>query len=116
MQVAHRSALANALYEGCKAAAPRITFHFRTTVVGVDFDTHRVQVKEQDEEGEGHWVDADVVLGADGVKSVVRKCMLARHGEDGDGMCLLCLPCMPLRLVFHSQGHRPGGLSHHAAS
>ncbi|KAJ7871292.1 salicylate hydroxylase [Mycena leptocephala] len=82
--VAHRSALANALYEGCKAAAPRITFHFRTTVVGVDFDTHRVQVKERDEEGEGHWVDADVVLGADGVKSVVRKCMLARHGEDGD--------------------------------
>ncbi|KAJ7909602.1 salicylate hydroxylase [Mycena leptocephala] len=82
--VAHRSALANALYEGCKAAAPRITFHFRTTVVGVDFDTHRVQVKERDEQGEGHWVDANVVLGADGVKSVVRKCMLARHGEDGD--------------------------------
>ncbi|KAJ7754342.1 hypothetical protein DFH07DRAFT_1029305 [Mycena maculata] len=82
--VAHRSALANALYEGCKAAAPRITFHFCTTVVGVDFDIHGVRVKERDEEGEGHWVDADVVFGADGVKSIVRKYMLARHGEDDD--------------------------------
>ncbi|KAJ7653939.1 salicylate hydroxylase [Mycena polygramma] len=82
--VAHRSALANALWEGCKAAAPNVTFHFSTTIVGVDFDNHRVQVKERAEEGEGHWVNADVVLGADGVKSVVRKCMLARQGQDGE--------------------------------
>ncbi|KAJ7450752.1 hypothetical protein FB451DRAFT_1285030 [Mycena latifolia] len=82
--VAHRSALANALYEGCKIAAPRIKFHFRTTVVGVDFDNRRVQVKERDEEGEGHWVDADIIFGADGVKSIIRKYMLARHGEDDD--------------------------------
>ncbi|KAJ7510690.1 salicylate hydroxylase [Mycena galericulata] len=82
--VAHRSALANALYEGCKDAGSHITFHFRTTVVGVDFDNNRVQVKERDEDGEGHWVDADVLLGADGVKSSVRKCMLTRNGEDDD--------------------------------
>ncbi|KAJ7653942.1 salicylate hydroxylase [Mycena polygramma] len=83
-RVAHRSALANALWEGCKAAAPNVTFHFSTTIVGVDFDNHRVQVKERAGEGEGHWVNADVVLGADGVKSVVRKCMLARQGRDGE--------------------------------
>ncbi|KAJ7147733.1 salicylate hydroxylase [Mycena crocata] len=83
-RVAHRSALANALYQGCKAAAPRITIHFRTAIVGVDFDNHRIQVRGRDEEGEGHWVDADLILGADGIKSVVRKCMLARHGEQDD--------------------------------
>ncbi|KAF7357103.1 FAD/NAD(P)-binding domain-containing protein [Mycena sanguinolenta] len=82
--VAHRSALANALYEGCKAAAPHVTIHFRHTVVGVDFDNTRVQVKERDEEGEGHWVDADIILGADGVKSIIRTSMLAKHGEAGD--------------------------------
>ncbi|KAF8187977.1 hypothetical protein K438DRAFT_1722766 [Mycena galopus ATCC 62051] len=82
--VAHRSALATALYEGCKAAAPNVTIHFRTSVVAVDFEHTRVQVKERDEEGEGHWIDADVILGADGVKSVVRKSMLEKHGEDGD--------------------------------
>ncbi|KAJ7780061.1 2-polyprenyl-6-methoxyphenol hydroxylase [Mycena maculata] len=80
-RVAHRYALANALYQGCKAAAPRIKFHFGTGIVGIDFENHGIQVRARDEEGEGHWVDADVVLGADGVKSIVRKCMLARHGE-----------------------------------
>ncbi|KAF8193600.1 hypothetical protein K438DRAFT_1433256, partial [Mycena galopus ATCC 62051] len=82
--VTHRFALANALYEGCKAAAPRITFHFRTAVIGVDFMGHRIRVRGQDEEGEGHWVVADVILGADGIKSVVRKCMLAQHGVKDD--------------------------------
>ncbi|KAJ6580761.1 hypothetical protein B0H19DRAFT_1207036 [Mycena capillaripes] len=83
-RVAHRFALANALYEGCKAAASSITFHFSTAIVGIDFTSHRLQVRERAEEGEGHWVDADVILGADGVKSVVRKCMLARHGDPDD--------------------------------
>ncbi|KAJ7173363.1 salicylate hydroxylase [Mycena filopes] len=81
-RVAHRSALANALYEGCKAAAPRITMHFSTAIVGMDFDGHRIQIRERDEAGGGHWVEADVILGADGVKSVVRKCMLGQHGEE----------------------------------
>ncbi|KAJ7811233.1 hypothetical protein B0H14DRAFT_3479898 [Mycena olivaceomarginata] len=83
-RVAHRAALANALYEGCKAAAPSIAFHFSTSIVGIDFAHHRIQIRQRNEEGEGHWVDADVILGADGVKSVVRKCMLAVHGELDD--------------------------------
>ncbi|KAJ7838124.1 salicylate hydroxylase [Mycena olivaceomarginata] len=81
--VAHRSALANAMYQGCRAE-PHVMIHFCTTVVGVDFDETRVLVKEREDDGEGHWINADVVLGADGVKSVVRKFMLAHHGEDGD--------------------------------
>ncbi|KAJ7114023.1 hypothetical protein C8R44DRAFT_796123 [Mycena epipterygia] len=83
-RVAHRFALANALYQGCKAAAPHVTFHFRTTIVAFDFDNHRIQVRERGKEGEEHWVDADVILGADGIKSVARKCILARHSEEDD--------------------------------
>ncbi|KAJ6471876.1 salicylate hydroxylase [Mycena sanguinolenta] len=83
-RVAHRAALANALYEGCKAASPAITLHFSTSIVAVDFSHHRIQIRLRAEEGEGHWVDADVILGADGVKSVVRRCMLALHGEEDD--------------------------------
>ncbi|KAJ6462393.1 hypothetical protein C8R47DRAFT_1058170 [Mycena vitilis] len=84
-RVAHRAALANALYEACKAVAPRIQFHFSTAVVDVvDFEGPRVRVKGQKEEGEGRWIDADLVVGADGVKSAVRRCMLARQGEEDD--------------------------------
>lgn len=83
--MAHRSALANALYRGCKDASTQITFHFHTTVTEVNFDEHRIRIKTRGEEGEGEWVGADVILGADGVKSVIRKQMLVRHGEDDDG-------------------------------
>jgi salicylate hydroxylase len=38
------------------------------------------------EDEQGKWVDADIILGADGIKSVVRKQMLARHGEEDGGM------------------------------
>ncbi|KAK7045095.1 FAD/NAD(P)-binding domain-containing protein, partial [Favolaschia claudopus] len=81
---AHRAALANALYEGCRAASPAITIHFSTAVVGIDFEHPRLRVQERGAEGEDSWVDTDVILGADGIKSVVRKYMLAKRGEDAD--------------------------------
>ncbi|KAK6988857.1 FAD/NAD(P)-binding domain-containing protein [Favolaschia claudopus] len=81
---AHRAALANALYEGCKVASPAITIHFGTAVVGIDFEHPRLRIQERGAEGEGSWVGADVILGADGIKSVVRKYMLAKRGEDAD--------------------------------
>ncbi|KAK7031766.1 FAD/NAD(P)-binding domain-containing protein [Favolaschia claudopus] len=80
-RVAHRRALAGALYAACKDAAPRITFHFNTTVLHVDFELPRIQIQAKGE-SERHWISADVVVGADGVKSIVRKTMLARHGEE----------------------------------
>ncbi|KAJ6621531.1 hypothetical protein B0H10DRAFT_1789699 [Mycena sp. CBHHK59/15] len=82
--VAHRSSLANALYDGCKAAAPSVTFHFSTAVVSVDFERHRIEVRERGAAGASRWVEADIIIGADGVKSAVRTCMLARHGEEDD--------------------------------
>ncbi|KAF8187974.1 hypothetical protein K438DRAFT_1764675 [Mycena galopus ATCC 62051] len=74
---------------------------YRTSVVAVDFEHTRVQVKERDEEGEGHWIDVDVILGADGVKSVVRKSMLEKHGEDGEGF--------DLRSIHHQESTQDQG-------
>ncbi|KZP19618.1 FAD/NAD(P)-binding domain-containing protein [Athelia psychrophila] len=80
--VAHRSSLASALYDGCKTMGSAITFHFRTNVLDIDFDHTRLLVKERGEQGNGRWIDTDVILAADGVKSLVRKHMVARNGEE----------------------------------
>lgn len=62
-----------------------ITFHFRTNVLDIDFDHTRLLVKERGEQGNGRWIDTDVILAADGVKSLVRKHMVARNGEEDNG-------------------------------
>ncbi|KAJ7607889.1 hypothetical protein FB45DRAFT_1067639 [Roridomyces roridus] len=81
-RVAHRSALANALYEGCLKFNGRVKFHFQTSVLGIDLNsalTPRILIREGKDT---RWIDqVDLVLGADGVKSVVRASMLAQHGE-----------------------------------
>ncbi|KAF7309373.1 FAD-binding-3 domain-containing protein [Mycena indigotica] len=81
-RVAHRSALANALFQGCREAASYVTVHFNTNVLDVDFGDPRILVKERGEPGNGRWVKADIIIGADGIKSVIRKQMLAKHGEE----------------------------------
>ncbi|KAJ7330545.1 hypothetical protein DFH08DRAFT_708791 [Mycena albidolilacea] len=85
-RVAHRAALANGLYAACKALSPRIQFHFNTPVLDIDYDSPspRIRVRAPCEGAEGRWVNADLVIGADGVKSVVRKRMLTRSGELDD--------------------------------
>ncbi|KAJ7832752.1 salicylate hydroxylase [Mycena olivaceomarginata] len=82
-RVAHRAALANGLYAACKALSPRIQFHFNTPVLDIDYDSPspRIRVRAPGEGAEGCWVNADLVIGADGVKSVVRKRMLTRSGN-----------------------------------
>lgn len=99
MQVAHRSALAEALYKGCKNSSSRIKVHFHTAVINVDFDNHRIQVKNLEEDGEGKWVDVDIVLGADGIKSSVRMFLRARNGEEDEGKLLPLLNVMIGRRV-----------------
>jgi 2-polyprenyl-6-methoxyphenol hydroxylase-like FAD-dependent oxidoreductase len=57
-------------------------------VLDIDYDSPspRIRVRAPGEGPEGCWVNADLVIGADGVKSVVRKRMLTRSGElDDDG-------------------------------
>ncbi|TLD08190.1 uncharacterized protein PgNI_06722 [Pyricularia grisea] len=81
----HRSSLAGGMYEACKKE-PAITFHFGTSVVGMSSwgpAKPRVTVRPvggTDQETKD--VEADVILAADGIKSVVRRQMLARYGAE----------------------------------
>ncbi|KAI0888930.1 FAD/NAD(P)-binding domain-containing protein [Annulohypoxylon maeteangense] len=68
----HRASLAGGLYEGCKKE-PNITFHFSTSLADVkSFGPGKVVFTVQPRNGEAYDVETDVLLGADGIKSVVR--------------------------------------------
>ena len=75
----HRASLAGGLYNGCKKE-PAIRFHFSSPVVRVDSFTPRPTFTVQPREGEAYQVEADVLLAADGIKSVTRAQMLERMG------------------------------------
>lgn len=75
----HRSSLAGSVYEACKKESA-ITFHFSTALVGVDSYTPKPTITVQPRNGEAYKVEADVVLAADGIKSVTRTQMLAQLG------------------------------------
>ncbi|KAK0638077.1 FAD-dependent monooxygenase OpS4 [Lasiodiplodia hormozganensis] len=83
--VGHRASLAGSLYEGCKREKA-ITFHFGTVVKEVlswgPKPRLAAQKRSSSKEGEGQdggetfEITADLVLAADGVKSVIRDQML----------------------------------------
>lgn len=79
--VGHRASLAGSLYEGCKREKA-ITFHFGTVVKEVLSwgPTPRLAAQKRSSGGEGEGetfeITADLVLAADGVKSVIRDQML----------------------------------------
>ncbi|TLD23848.1 hypothetical protein PspLS_06809 [Pyricularia sp. CBS 133598] len=80
----HRSSLAGGMYEACKKESA-ITFHFGTSVVGVSNwgpEKPRITVRSAAADEETKDVEADVILAADGIKSVVRGEMLARYGAE----------------------------------
>jgi salicylate hydroxylase len=86
-KVVHRADLASALYAGC-CDSPHITFKFRTYVAEIDFDRCRLRYISRDagkESDAGEWAESDVIIAADGVKSVVRNQMLMRRGEVDQG-------------------------------
>ena len=63
-----------------------MTLHLGYTVDDYDFETTRFCVKSRDKAEEGErWIEADVILAADGVKSKARTKMLARMGEVDSG-------------------------------
>ncbi|KAL2868636.1 putative monooxygenase [Aspergillus lucknowensis] len=77
--VGHRSSLANGLYQGCLKHADRITFHFATPVSEVTSFGPRpaFTVTPRDPSKKPYTETADVLLGADGIKSLVRVAMLS---------------------------------------
>ncbi|KAF9772408.1 hypothetical protein IL306_009890 [Fusarium sp. DS 682] len=71
----HRSSLAGHLYEACKKESA-INFHFAMSLVEVESFTPKVTFKLQPRDGEAFTRDADILLGADGIKSVTRSQLL----------------------------------------
>jgi salicylate hydroxylase len=85
-KVVHRASLASALYAGCRES-PHIEFRFGTYIAEVDFYGCRLRCVTRDiaKETVGQWVEADVIVAADGVKSIVRSQMLMKRGEIDQG-------------------------------
>ncbi|BGO94605.1 hypothetical protein NBRC10512_004967 [Rhodotorula toruloides] len=93
-QVVHRSALQKCLVTGAMGSGV-VQLHLSKLVTDYDFEGSRFFVKERSSaptigangqtdvltEQAGEWVDADVILAADGVKSKARAAMLGRIGE-----------------------------------
>lgn len=75
--VGHRASLANALYNGCKKESA-ITFQFSTSIVDVLTWSPTPSFTAQPRYGEPYTVEADILLGADGIKSRVRSGLLKR--------------------------------------
>ena len=79
--VGHRSSLATALYNGCKREQG-IRFFFSTTVSNVRGFESKPQFTATPRNGDVPFeVGADILLGCDGIKSVVRVQLLAQLGE-----------------------------------
>ncbi|TVY36259.1 FAD-dependent monooxygenase [Lachnellula subtilissima] len=78
--VGHRHSLANGLYNGC-LAQKAITFHFRTGVQRVlSFAPNPSFTAEPRDGPDPYTVTCDILLAADGIKSVARIDMLASLG------------------------------------
>jgi salicylate hydroxylase len=83
--VGHRSSLAGGLFEGCKREKG-ITFHFSTAVEEINAFSPRPSFKAKPRKGEPYIVEADVILAADGVKSVIREQILKELDVDAHVM------------------------------
>jgi salicylate hydroxylase len=79
--VGHRSSLAGALYDGCKREKS-ISFHFSTTAETVRAFSPKPSFTAKPRHGEAYTVECDVLLAADGVKSIIRAQMLAALKHD----------------------------------
>jgi len=83
--VGHRASLANALFNGCKRQSA-ITFNFSTSVSEVHSWSPTPTFTAIPREGSPYTVEADVLLGADGIKSKVRVGLLKQIGATANIM------------------------------
>lgn len=97
--VGHRSSLAGEMYAGCVRASSAITFHFSSPITSVSaFTPPTFTVTPRDSTKAPYTVTADILLGADGVKSQIRHQMLtslshtARVIDSGQAAYRIMLP------------------------
>jgi salicylate hydroxylase len=72
--VAHRADLQSVLKTGAEMAGAKI--YTSSVVEDIDFENARIKI-----ENCSNWIQADVIIAADGVKSKIRNRMLALHGD-----------------------------------
>lgn len=77
----HRASLAGGMYEGCQHQSA-IKFNFGCTLQSVDTFAPRPTFTVKPRDGEPYQVEADVLIGADGIKSMTRSQLLAQRGLD----------------------------------
>ncbi|KAL4872341.1 hypothetical protein BDV12DRAFT_210847 [Aspergillus spectabilis] len=77
--VGHRASLANGLYQGCLRHSDKITFHFATPVTDVhSFGPEpSFTVTPRDTSHPSSKIKTDILLAADGIKSLTRVAMLS---------------------------------------
>lgn len=112
----HRRDLQGALQRGVDSLPDQIKFQLHTALVEVDYTPTpegktRFKVKrnvapptdpesvkaaangkaeEQQLDREEVWLEADLVIAADGIRSVARRDMLKKLGEEDHSMCRVC--------------------------
>ncbi|KAF3767661.1 FAD/NAD(P)-binding domain-containing protein [Cryphonectria parasitica EP155] len=77
----HRADLAGGMYDGCKRE-PAISFKLGNPVVSIESFTPRPKFTVKPHDGEAYQVEVDVLLAADGIKSLTRSALLAHIGEE----------------------------------
>ncbi|PKS09027.1 hypothetical protein jhhlp_003640 [Lomentospora prolificans] len=79
----HRSDLAGAMYSACKRESA-IKFHFGTPLIEVTGFSPKPTFRVQPRNAEPYTVRVDVLLAADGIKSLTRTAVLAASGVSGE--------------------------------
>ncbi|KAI1342310.1 FAD/NAD(P)-binding domain-containing protein [Xylariaceae sp. FL0016] len=80
----HRASLAGGMYDAC-LKEKAITFHFGSTLTAVkDFGPGKAVFTVQPNEGAAYDVETDVLLGCDGIKSIVRRDLVGKLGISAD--------------------------------
>lgn len=74
----HRVSLAGGLYKGCQGESDKITFHFSHQLESVENFGPKPTFTMKPRDGEPQQITCDVLLAADGVKSVTRVAMLKK--------------------------------------
>jgi salicylate hydroxylase len=81
--VGHRASLAGGIYAGCQKETDKITFHFSSSLDSIQAFTPKPRFTIQSRNGDKQEITCDVLLGADGVKSITRQQMLHDLGLEG---------------------------------
>lgn len=82
-QTVHRAALQKALVRGALDTG-RVQLITDQVITEYDFDKTRLRVRDNDTD-EMEWVDADVIIAADGIKSKARGAMYEKIGKVDEG-------------------------------